>query len=245
MGIANLLPAALRGSSLEAEAEALDRLYDEVEAAEAAFSSALRAEAAPGFGCPKGCGSCCDTFVPDILPIEADYLALWILAQRPEFAGKLLDAARGRSPEEVEAISSCPLVEPYPAPGRGHCGVYGGRPLICRLFGFSGVISKRGQPSFALCRHMEALEGFHVRSFEGAALAALVDVEPPLMSDYGERLVALQPGEAGGRGPLPELLARALARVGLALAMSSASSFSAYEGNPRDDAPEPDAPIAV
>lgn len=223
MGIANLVPAALRGSSLEAEVEALGRLYEEVEASEAAFSAALRAQRAPGFGCPKGCGSCCDSFVPDILPLEADYLALWIFAEKPALAERLLEAARGRSQEEVEAISSCPLVEPHPAPDHGHCGVYGGRPLICRLFGYSGVISKRGQASFALCRRMEALPGFHARSFEGAALSALVDAEPPLMSDYGERLVALQPGEAGGRGALPELLPRALAHVGLALAMGRAS----------------------
>lgn len=243
MTIANRLFAALSGSSLEAELEALDSLYGEVESAESAFTSALRSGSAPGFGCPQGCGSCCDVFVPDILPIEADYLALWILAERPELAEKILEEAQGQSREDFAAISSCPLVEPHPAPEGGHCGVYGGRPLICRLFGFSGVVSKRGLPAFALCRHMEALPGLEERSFEGASLSALAEVEPPLMSDYGERLVALKPEDSGERGPLPSLLPRALSRVSLLLAMGRAAG----DDKPHDDggAPEPNAPMAA
>lgn len=245
MAIANRLPAALRGSSLETTAAALDLLYEEVEAAESAFTSALRGQSAPDFGCPHGCGSCCDVFVPDILPIEADYLALWLLVEMPELAERILSEARERSREELESLVSCPLVEPHPAPGGGHCGVYGGRPLICRLFGFSGVLSKRGLPSFALCRHMGALPGRSERSFEGASLAALSDVEPPLMSDFGERLAVLKPEDSGERGPLPALLPRALSRVSFLLAMGRASG--ADDDKPHDDggAPEPNAPMAA
>jgi Fe-S-cluster containining protein len=245
MAIAHLVPAALGGSSLAAKVEALDLLYDELEAAEGAFTSALRGQSAPVFGCPPGCGSCCDVFVPDILPIEADYLALWLLVERPELAERILAEARERTREELESLPSCPLVEPHPEPDRGHCGVYGGRPLICRLFGFSGVLSKRGLPSFALCRHMEALPGRSERSFEGAALAALSEVEPPIMSDFGERLVALEPGNSGERGPLPALLPRALSRVSLLLAMGRAAGVG--DDKPHDDggAPEPNAPMAA
>lgn len=239
MDFHTLCPGALRGSALAARLEALDGLYAEAAAAEAAFIAAARSRADPAFGCPSGCGSCCDVFVPDILPAEADYLALWLLAMRPGLAAAVLAGGWGAA----LGPGGCPLREPAPAKGQGHCGAYGARPLVCRLFGFSGVISKRGLASFALCKHAKALPGRRERSFEGGALADAFGAEPPLMSDYGERLVALDPDSAGERLPLPELLPRALARVGLLLSMARAA-----EGGHNDDGgapPEPNAPMAA
>ena len=127
MDIPSILPPSLLAERLES----LAYLYKRADSAVAAFV------AASGVSCPFGCGSCCEGFVPDILPVEAAYLAAYLAASdRP----RAYEAAAGRlgARSYPDGRQGCPLYRtdtPY------HCGVYEARPLICRMFAFSRITS--------------------------------------------------------------------------------------------------------
>jgi Fe-S-cluster containining protein len=177
MEFTDIFPPELGGSSLEEALSDLHRLYAEADAACANFLSSARASS-PGFGCPEGCGACCERFVPDILPAEADYAALWILRYRPDLAG-------------VEPGESAPC--PFYAADRpeAHCQIYGGRPLICRLFGYTAMATKTGSPCYSLCWSMPGIAGENTRSWEGAGLERVFGATPALMADFGLRLQSI------------------------------------------------------
>jgi len=195
------LDAILPPSLLAERLESLAYLYARSDAAVDAF---VRAS---GVSCPFGCGTCCEGFVPDILPLEASYIAAFLaLKDRPrayELAGSGLSARR-----REDGRVGCPLYAegtPY------HCTVYEARPLICRMFAFSAVRDKRGEPSFSVCRLGLSRGG--LRSASGAALAEGFGASPPTMADFGSELAALEPDAAVDRRALPEALALALPRV--------------------------------
>ncbi|MBP7095002.1 MAG: YkgJ family cysteine cluster protein [Spirochaetia bacterium] len=183
-----------------------------------------------GVACPDGCGSCCETFVPDVLPLEAAYLAAYLARESPERAREL--ALEGFSDAERSA-PHCPF---YRFDDAAHCSVYEGRPLICRLFGFSGVRSKDGSPSFALCRRMPTLPGSAARAWKGEEVARELGALPPLMSDLAAELQAVRPNGSPERRLLTDALPEALRKV-LFLAGFGAS-------DPGDEPePEPLAPM--
>jgi Fe-S-cluster containining protein len=221
---------SLHPSVLRDRLEELELLYRRADEAVSVF------QAKTGLSCPFGCGSCCEAFVPDILPLEAEYLAAFLALKNPEQAYAL--AARGLEERVREdGRRGCPLYAddtPY------HCTVYEARPLICRLFAFSAVRDKRGQPSFALCRlmpepddaiaDMPAGEGApadapgdvqasaqaSAPAGEGAPLREalrLRALDAPLMADYGGELASIDPASAGERDALPEALTKALGKL--------------------------------
>lgn len=187
MSIDTLIPPELAESSIAKPLAALEELYAEADAACAAFLDAarVRSGAAGGFhfGCPPGCGSCCERFMPDILPLEADYAALWILRNRPELATV-----------EPRNEAPCPYYD-LANPG-ARCRIYGGRPLICRLFGYSAMADKEGALEYSLCWMMPqvpvpSLNGEDLRSWRGPAIGQVFGANPPLMADFGLRLQSL------------------------------------------------------
>lgn len=193
MDIEPLIPPELAASSIAGPLAALEELYTEADAACAVFLDQARARWGAGgdfrFGCPPGCGSCCERFMPDILPIEADYAALWILRKRPELAS-------------VEPRSDAPC--PYYDRERpeAHCRIYGGRPLICRLFGYSAMADKEGALEYSLCWRMPAAsppgdDGKAPRSWRGPDIGQAFGASPPLMADFGFRLQGLAVAAAG------------------------------------------------
>ncbi len=126
-------------------------------------------------------------------------------------------AANGLEPKLYpDGRTGCPL---YAADTPYHCTVYEARPLICRLFAFSAVKNKRGEPSYSLCRLMpDAPDKPGVRSAAGSALDSAFSragnaAKPPVMADLGAELVGLDPASAGERSPLPEALMRALSKL--------------------------------
>lgn len=207
MEFTDFFPAALAGSSFEEPLAALHGLYAEVDAACSSFLSAAR-DKDPGFGCPQGCGACCERFVPDILPAEADYAALWILRYAPELASV-----------EQRDIAPCPY---YAADKpEAHCRIYGGRPLICRLFGYTSVGTKNGSLSYSLCWSMPGLRGSELRSWTGEELARAFGRLPSPMADYGLRLQALSaPASSSGKPLLGKAIRDSIDRFRFILSLS-------------------------
>jgi len=194
-------PASHPQSHLSGHLASLSMLYDKADAAIAEFTKAS------GVSCPHACGTCCEGFVPDILPLEAAYIADWLSLNDPDRASML--AAGNLSPRTGDdGRQGCPLYAdgtPY------HCTVYEARPLICRMFGFAGTRDKLGETTFSVCKHGTSEKG--PRKASGTALAAAFGMLPPVMADFGADLVSIDPDSAGRRAPLPEILPEAINRV--------------------------------
>ena len=214
-----LIRPELADSSIAKPLAALGELYAEADAACAAFLDAARArsgaEGAFRFGCPQGCGSCCERFVPDILPLEADYAALWILRNRPELAA-------------VEPRSEAPCPYYDQSNPEAHCRIYGGRPLICRLFGYSAVADKSGALEYSLCWRMPGAStpernGEDLRSWHGAEIAKVFGASPPLMADFGMRLQGLA-AAAAGRALLGEAIRESVERMRFLIRLAAEGS---------------------
>jgi Fe-S-cluster containining protein len=219
MNFSDIFPAELEGSSIEVDLKALHGLYEEVEAETSAFCGAVREklladadraeEASPRFGCPPGCGACCERFVPDILPLEAEYAALWILRYRPELAAV-----------EFHGEAGCPYYRKDKP--EAHCSIYQGRPLICRLFGYSGVGTKRGSLAYSLCWSMPEPTASSSRSWEGEGLMSALGARPPLMADFGLRLQALSPDSPHEKPLIEGAIAEAIARISFMKSLAAA-----------------------
>lgn len=217
MALADILPPELVNSSLAEPIKAVHDLYAELEAATSAFREGARQALAlahpgqdlPTLGCPEGCGACCERFLPDILPLEADYAALWILGHRPELAG------RTREPRNSPP---CPFYDPDKP--EAHCSIYPARPLICRLFSYSAVTTKEGLPAYSLCWAMPDPQGQGKRTWLGREILDELGSYPPLMADFGLRLQALAPETPATKPYLGEAIGRSLARLSLLLRMA-------------------------
>ena len=193
------------GTQTQRLLDSLDVLYTEIEEAQEAWK-----QVSP-FNCTDGCGSCCVDFEPDVLEIEALYLAAWLVHH---------DGAR------ADAIMNGSFVSPRPDPENGcilfdpdnpyHCTVYGGRCLICRQFGYSGDRGKDGRPRWKPCKFLFSLpEGQERRSeqFEEAEMLEKFGMTPPVMSDISAQVTALMPDGIGDRLPLREALPAAISKI--------------------------------
>ncbi|HUX37323.1 MAG TPA: YkgJ family cysteine cluster protein [Rectinemataceae bacterium] len=195
------LPLGLPPGELNDALSTLGGLYDRVGEATANFA------ASAGLACPPGCGRCCESFVPDMLPLEAAWMAATLLRDRPLEARALAEEG---FPLSASRAGPCPF---YIRDSPFHCGLYEGRPLICRLFGFSASYGREGLPSFSLCRHMPGKEGSTSRSWKGEGLASELGSRPALMSDFALQLVAIRPLEGHERHLLFDALPQALRRI--------------------------------
>jgi Fe-S-cluster containining protein len=213
--------ARLAGTQVQLVVDALDGIYAGIDAAQNAWK-----EASP-FRCPDGCGACCVDFEPDVLESEALYLAVWLVAHESERADAIL-AGTWVSPRR-DGRSGCFLFDPE---NPYHCTVYGGRGLICRLFGYSGDHGKDGTPRWKPCKFLPdsaELGGSLRRQYDEDELRAIFGAMPPVMADIAAQVVALEPDATGERKPLREALPRAIGKVLMLIRFSG-------------DTPEPDAP---
>lgn len=138
------------------------------------------------FFCPEGCGSCCHDFEPDLIEAEALFMAAWLIQNQKETA---LKVARGKFP--FENGKTCPFHDfenPY------HCSIYGGRPVICRLFGASSAYDKNRKkvwkpckfyPAEKLAQHNPPLAH---RQYDAAETEQILGAVPPAMSDLMEQI---------------------------------------------------------
>jgi Fe-S-cluster containining protein len=203
---------------------ALDKIYVRVERTQAAFRKSAEDNGSP-VSCPQRCGTCCVHFVPDVMPIEADRLAHFLLTEKPKLIDHFLEHRI-----VAEAIdTACPFWNPE-KPGE-NCMIYSVRPLICRLFGFCSVMDKSGEPEFALCRQMSPIAGSEKRHFVGTAImGTLFGAIPPQMGDFSREIVSLDPGDAGTRAVLTEALLPSLSRVSLVLRLAQDEAEADSEG---------------
>jgi Fe-S-cluster containining protein len=208
MRIFDLLPRRLAGTSLAEPVAALHDIYEGIDAAQSRWM------AATPYRCPRGCGECCLTFEPDVLEVEALYAAAYLLRSDPARA-ELLESGFPNA-----AGSGCVLAS---SRGEYHCTIYEARPLICRLFGFSGDRGKDGRTRFRLCSRMPA-DG--ERRLDEPALTSRFGQLPPLMGDYAGTAALILPSSSNERTGLREALPRAVAKVRYLLDLAAFSAFS-------------------
>jgi Fe-S-cluster containining protein len=208
----------LAGSSLGERLIALDAVYASIEASQSAFRATAIASGSP-LACPPGCSTCCKGFVPDVLPVEADRIALFLLRERRD----LLELFLALKESSESPVPTCVFWNPLNP--EGGCSIYPARALICRFFGFSAMKDKEGEPAFTLCRWMPAPPDVPTRILVGQALLEkLFGALPPPMTDLSFAAAAIDPDAAGTRLPLHEALDSALSRVSLTLKMAAAEA---------------------
>ncbi len=182
--------------------DSLEAIYADIEARQGAW------KADASFSCPDACGDCCSHFEPDLLESEAIYLAAWILQNDFPMARRLMDGSYASANNEDGCILFNPL-SPY------HCTVYGGRCLICRLFGYSGEYDKAGKRRWKPCRFYPAdkLLPFEHRVYGEDELNRTFSVPLPVMSDFMGQALALTPDGNGHTEALREALPKALRKL--------------------------------
>ncbi len=145
--------------------------------------------------CPRGCGSCCERFMPDITEAEALAVAAFIVfSDSPKAHRKKLESARGMK------TGPCPLYNPD---SPFHCTVYEARPLICRLFASSCFPDKDDEASFSPCHLNKDFKGIskeELRKFPG---------HKPIMGHYGFSIRDLE-GNSEKTEFLPEAILKAI-----------------------------------
>jgi len=143
------------------------------------------------FFCAEGCGECCRNFEPDLLECEAVYMAAWLIENQPQVAEQV---AQGNFP--LPRNKACQFWDENKA---YHCTIYGGRPLICRLFGACGSRTKNGETVFKPCKFYpeNGLKAWKVplahRQYSQEETAGIFGALPPVMSDLTEGVVAISP----------------------------------------------------
>jgi uncharacterized protein len=203
----------------------VESVYAKIEADEREFLDSADGRGMP-LSCPSGCGSCCEPFVPDILPAEAIYAATWLICSGSPLVEEVESWVSGGRPQ----TAPCPFYRA--SKPEAHCGIYPARFLVCRLFCAAGMRDKEGNATFRPCAHMP-LPGYPAKggerlSLSGDALARVFGREPPVMADYAAELAALLPSEAGERASVYEALPWALARVGLSFSLAARSLDRPY-----------------
>ncbi|MCX7027851.1 MAG: YkgJ family cysteine cluster protein [Spirochaetes bacterium] len=207
--------SSIEGTSLHQRILALDTVYDCIEASQKAFRQTAGEQGSP-LSCPPGCSTCCRGFVPDLIPIEADRIALYLLTERMD----LLERFSCLEDESENLGSTCVFWDPRNP--KGNCTIYPARALICRFFGFSAMVHKSGEPAFTLCRWMPSPPGLEDRVLVGRTLLERTfGAVPPRMTDLSLEVVAIDPDGAGTRLSLHEALRPAISRVSLILRLVS------------------------
>jgi len=189
--------------------------------------------------CSDGCGECCVDFEPDVLDVEALYMAAWLLHNNKEKALSIADETY-IWPRFIEQASGCFMYDPDT---NYHCTVYGGRALICRLFGYSGDTGKDGKVRWKPCRfagETALKEGYIKRQYTEDEILSLTGKLPPVMAVFLREAVALMPDEAGRTLPMREALPKAIRKLLLLL-----SFIEPPEPNSPNNTPTPNAPLAA
>lgn len=209
------------------EADAILRVFDEIDRAVGAFAGRS------GLACPTGCGRCCHS--PHVEARVAECLPLAEELRRRGESGMW----HGRL-EAMGGAGRCVFFVPEAGDtGRGRCSVYAFRPSLCRLFGFAGRVGKDGRRELAACMvHRAAAPEALDRAMR------LIDGDPaclPVFSDYSARLAGIAPD---GNDPLPinEAMRRAIERTALRDALAAAESRHADPADGPDEPPTPSSP---
>jgi len=157
-----------------------------------------------GLQCREKCSKCCT--YPDIEGTILEFIplarALYKAGQAQEWLQEL-----GQLGEE----RGCMLLSLQGANGGwGLCRKYEYRGLVCRLFGFSAVLDKHGQPSLATCAVVKQTKpGYR----EVVEMYRSAGGDIPVMSHYYYRLYAIDIYLSNQRYRVNEAIKRALETV--------------------------------
>lgn len=170
------------------ESEILTRMeetYDRIHRAQQAWYNETN------WTCVEDCGKCCEHFEPDLFEGEALYMAAWLIENDPERA---MHIANEGLPNDSDRCSF------YNPDSVYHCKAYGGRALICRLFGAGCTKTKEGKPCWRPCKFMSSeLLALHNpplehRQYEGDEIREMLGAIPPIMSDMADQVPQYTPG---------------------------------------------------
>ena len=178
----------------------LQEVYNELQEEIAQFKRAARID------CPNKCRKCCETarFVEvstfEMLPLS---IHLWEKGKAEIILKQL---------KEVDPEGPCVLLNRNPSlRSEGGCRYYSFRPLICRLFGFSAIRDKYGNPKTTLCKPLKELNpGIEERIDEMIPKGLRV----PFIPDYSRRVSFLHPSLGHAKHPINFSLRQVLEEVG-------------------------------
>jgi hypothetical protein len=104
--------------------------------------------------------------------------------------------------ESVPPLRKCSSAHPagcvfFDPNSSAHCTIYGGRALICRLFGYSGDHDKNGKLRWRPCRFIpdELMNGIEHRTYTGSELQTAFGVLPPDMTTFSAEVLSVFPGK--------------------------------------------------
>lgn len=126
--------------------EAIKEIYRQIEEKTDAFKKAT------GIDCVYGCGECCNRFEP-----YSSVLEMLVIAEHLK-----------QNPEELELFWKAPrdkeknLCAFYKPDSPYHCGIYKIRPLICRLYSFSGKAIPEEKMTYISCPQIKTYYGIKV-----------------------------------------------------------------------------------
>ena len=123
--------------------------------------------------CKKGCGQCCEHYVPYLTEAEALLASYVVLKENREF--EILTMLNNGDRESTV----CPL---YKKEEEYHCSLYEGRSMVCRLFGSAVSEDKNHNLVWRACKWKEKGE-----EIPSSSLSRKRE-DVPVMSEYGERL---------------------------------------------------------
>jgi len=213
--IKQALPVYLENTSVATTIINLRALYTEVDTAIDNFQKQSK------LSCIEDCGSCCERFMPYLESAQALVLALFLIENKPDCINAIINSK----------TEFCPLYNPH---SNYHCTVYEARPLICRMFGFCGVLNKNEEISFSLCFRKKELavqaesksqsdseldsqtqsptQSQKQSQFTGSEIIAHFSAYPPIMSYFGSKLQNLKADESEEL-PLPEAIQNAVQKI--------------------------------
>lgn len=147
--------------------------------------------------CPEFCGECCKNPRVEATVLECLPLAYELL--RNGRAEEVLDRL-----EKIDEDTPCIFYRETPESG-GHCGVYSYRALVCRLFGASVFVDKKGRRLPILCKTMKALP-------EAASASPEL---LPVGSDYAFRIENIDPDYGTRKYQINVAVRKALQTAGI------------------------------
>lgn len=229
----------LADTSIGIAINALDKVYNYIEEKQQKWILHAPVQ------CPSGCGECCVDFEPDLLECEALYLACWLLQNKPSVATSIIDGTfvpyrnnlqqtactNVQTAQNASALckdadahpKGCILFDPNTP---YHCTVYGGRNLICRLFGYACDTDKNGCIRWKKCRFnpnsasvprpdAPAKDGrilLEEREYSQEEILQLCGALPPVMKECMAQALAIMPDNTSTT-PLRDALPRALKKI--------------------------------
>lgn len=153
--------------------------------------------------CPQGCGTCCTNFEPRVSSIEALYLATFYMDKHPDHL-ELINS--------LSEVPPCFFYDPSPESSKGHCMVYEGRPLVCRLFGFSATRDKHQSLVFRLCKVISTTED---RIYSEETMMQKFNALPPEMNRFSSQIDSLNTGSQLETQPLKQAVEKSLLNLHL------------------------------